>query len=137
MPCVRRAWRSSRAGVIQPLSGPAGLGDHGKPRGVTVTVPLLTGREIRALKRPEAFLRVILRQTIIGGHGNRCQLHPKLASLCRFRQHSIVTAPADTDPSPRMRNLTLRDSGSTSLLPAPVVALSCRGFSTLIIAFSL
>jgi hypothetical protein len=32
MPCVRRAWRSSRAGVIKPLSGPAGLGDHGKPR---------------------------------------------------------------------------------------------------------
>jgi hypothetical protein len=32
MPCVRRAWRSSLAGVIQPLSGPAGLGDHGKPR---------------------------------------------------------------------------------------------------------
>ena len=50
-------------------------------------------------------------------------------------QHSIVTAPADTGPSPRMRNLTLRGSGSTSLLPAPVVALSCRGFSTLIIAF--
>src|SRR6266446_7732283 len=38
--------------------------------------------------RPEkagSFLSVILRQTIIGGHGNRCQLHPKLASLCRFR----------------------------------------------------
>src|SRR4026209_36917 len=52
-------------------------------------------------------------------------------------QHSIVTAPSDTDPSPRMRNLTLRGSGSTSLLPAPVVALSCRGFSTLIIAFPL
>jgi hypothetical protein len=32
MPCVRRARRSSRAGVIQPLSGPAGLGDHGRPR---------------------------------------------------------------------------------------------------------
>jgi hypothetical protein len=32
MPCVRRAWRSSRAGVIQPLSGPAGPGDYGKPR---------------------------------------------------------------------------------------------------------
>src|SRR4029434_6858019 len=52
-------------------------------------------------------------------------------------QHSIVTVPADTDPSPRMRNLTLRASGSTSLLPAPVVALSCRGFSILIIAFPL
>jgi hypothetical protein len=26
-----------------------------------------------------------LRQTIISGHGNGCQLHPKLASLCRFR----------------------------------------------------
>src|SRR5207247_9094399 len=52
-------------------------------------------------------------------------------------QHSIVTAPADTGPSPRMRNLTLRGSGSTSLLPAPVVALSCRGFSTLIIAVPL
>ncbi len=38
--------------------------------------------------RPEkagSFLSVILRQTIIGGHGNGCQLHPKLASLCRFR----------------------------------------------------
>src|SRR4029450_13669678 len=38
--------------------------------------------------RPEkagSFLSVILLQTIIGGHGNRCQLHPKLASLCRFR----------------------------------------------------
>src|SRR4029453_14229233 len=52
-------------------------------------------------------------------------------------QHSIVTAPADTDPSPRMRNLTLRGSGSTSVLPGPVVALSCSGFSTLIIAFLL
>src|SRR5438552_15093692 len=52
-------------------------------------------------------------------------------------QHSIVTAPADTDPSPRMRNQTLRGSGSTSLLPAPVVAFSCRAFSTLIIAFPL
>ena len=27
-----RVWRSSLAGVTQPLSGPAGLGDHGKPR---------------------------------------------------------------------------------------------------------
>ena len=27
-----RAWRSSLAGVTQPLSGPAGLADHGKPR---------------------------------------------------------------------------------------------------------
>jgi hypothetical protein len=38
--------------------------------------------------RPEkagGFLSEILRQTIIGGHGNRCQLHPKLASLCRSR----------------------------------------------------
>src|SRR4030095_3668888 len=38
--------------------------------------------------RPEktgSFLRVVLRQTIISGHGNGCQLHPKLASLCRFR----------------------------------------------------
>src|SRR5438093_3787657 len=48
-------------------------------------------------------------------------------------QHSIVTAPADTGPSPRMRNLTLRGSGSTSFLPAPVVALSCNGLRTLII----
>jgi hypothetical protein len=36
-----------------------------------------------------------------------------------------------------MRNLTLRGSGNTSLLPTPVVALSCKGFSTLIIAFPL
>src|SRR5436309_10886214 len=49
-------------------------------------------------------------------------------------QHSIVTAPADTGPSPRMRNLTLRGSGSTSFLPAPVVALSCNRLRTLIIA---
>src|SRR6266480_3584800 len=48
-------------------------------------------------------------------------------------QHSIVTAPADTGPSPRMRNLTLRGSGSTSFLPAPVVALSCNRLRTLII----
>src|SRR5437762_14103158 len=48
-------------------------------------------------------------------------------------QHSIVTAPADTGPSPRMRNLTLRGSGSTSFLPAPLVALSCNGLRTLII----
>jgi hypothetical protein len=48
-------------------------------------------------------------------------------------QHSIVTAPDDTGPSPRMRNLTLRGSGSTSFLPAPVVALSCNGLRTLII----
>src|SRR5262245_52362511 len=37
--------------------------------------------------RPEkagSFLSVILRQTIIGGHGNGCQLHPKLADPCRF-----------------------------------------------------
>jgi len=58
-----------------------------------------------------------------------------LPALVDSGQHSIVTAPADTDPSPRMRNLTLRGSGSTRLLPAPIVALSCRGFSTLIIAF--
>jgi hypothetical protein len=32
MTCVRRGWRSSLTGVTQPLSGPAGLGDHGKPR---------------------------------------------------------------------------------------------------------
>src|SRR5437867_5974864 len=48
-------------------------------------------------------------------------------------QHSIVTAPADTGPSPRMRNLILRGSGSTSFLPAPVVALSCNRLRTLII----
>src|SRR4030095_15985492 len=60
--------------------------------------------------RPEkagSFLSVILRQTIIGGHGNGCQFHPKLASLCRFRATLNRYAPADTDPSPRMRNLTL------------------------------
>src|SRR5262245_14350684 len=37
--------------------------------------------------RPEktgSFLSVILRQTIISGHRNGCQLHPKLASLRRF-----------------------------------------------------
>ena len=32
-----------------------------------------------------------------------------------------------------MRNLTLRGSGSTSFLPAPLVALSCNGLRTLII----
>jgi hypothetical protein len=58
-----------------------------------------------------------------------------LPGLVDSGQHSIVTAPADTGPSPRMRNLTLRGSGSTRLLPAPIVALSCRAFSTLIIAF--
>src|SRR5207247_7034596 len=52
-------------------------------------------------------------------------------------QHSIVTAPADTGPSPRMRNLTLRGSGSTSFLPAPVVALSCNRLRTLIIVCAL
>jgi hypothetical protein len=26
-----------------------------------------------------------LRQTTVGGNGNGCQLHPKLASLSRFR----------------------------------------------------
>jgi hypothetical protein len=36
-----------------------------------------------------------------------------------------------------MRNLTLRGSGRTSLLPSPIVALSCKGSSTLIIAFPL
>src|SRR5213595_1312852 len=36
-------------------------------------------------KKAGSFLSVILRQTIIGGHGDGCQLHPKLASLCRFR----------------------------------------------------
>ena len=60
-----------------------------------------------------------------------------LPALVDSGQHSIVTAPADTGPSPRMRNLTLRGSGSTSLLPSPFVALSCRGSSTLIIAFPL
>src|SRR5262249_47434680 len=38
--------------------------------------------------RPEkagSFLSVIVRETIIGGHGNGFQLHPKLASFCRFR----------------------------------------------------
>jgi hypothetical protein len=44
-PCVRRAWRSSRAGVIQPLSGPVGLGDHGKP-----TVSQLQSRCSQAAK---------------------------------------------------------------------------------------
>jgi len=48
-------------------------------------------------------------------------------------QHSIVTAPDDTGPSPRMRNLILRGSESTSFFPAPVVALSCNGSRTLII----
>src|SRR4030095_7170470 len=52
-------------------------------------------------------------------------------------QHSIVPAPADTGPSPRMRNLTLRGSGSTSFLPAPVVALSCNRLRTLIIVCAL
>jgi hypothetical protein len=51
-------------------------------------------------------------------------------------QHSIVTAPANTGPSPRMRNLTLRGSGSTSFLPGPVVALSCNGLRTLIMVAS-
>ncbi len=32
-----------------------------------------------------------------------------------------------------MRNLILRGSGSTSVLPAPLVALSCNGLRTLII----
>jgi hypothetical protein len=57
------------------------------------------------------------------------------AAFVNSGQHSIVTAPGDTGLSPRMRNLTLRGSGSTSLLPSPIVAFSYRGFSTLIIAF--
>ena len=36
-----------------------------------------------------------------------------------------------------MRNLILRGSGSTRLLPAPVVALSCKGWSTSHHCFSL
>src|SRR5207247_8059578 len=36
-------------------------------------------------KKAGSFLSVILRQTIIGGHGDGCQLHSKIASLCRFR----------------------------------------------------
>ena len=32
IPCVRRAWRLSCAGVIQPWPGPADLGDYGKSR---------------------------------------------------------------------------------------------------------
>src|SRR5207248_1917161 len=47
--------------------------------------PVVHGPRNTRPEKPGRFLSVILRQTIIGGHGNRCQLHPKLASLCRFR----------------------------------------------------
>jgi hypothetical protein len=115
-------------------------GRSGRPRetkGVTVTVPLLTGREIRALKRPEASSVKYCARPLSAGTGIVANSIQNLPAFVDPGQHSIVTAPADTDPSPRMRNLTLRGSGSTSPLPVPVVALSCRGFSTLIIAFPL
>src|SRR5438034_8249072 len=114
-------------------------GRSGRPRetkGVTVTVPLLTGCEMRP-KKAGSFLSVILRQTIIGGTGMVANSIQNLPAFVDSGQHSIVTAPADTGPSPRMRNLTLRGSGSTSFLPAPVVALSCNRLRTLIIVCAL
>ena len=37
-------------------------------------------------------------------------------------QHSIVTAPADTEPLPVTRNLTVLGSGKNCVNPSPVVA---------------
>ena len=37
-------------------------------------------------------------------------------------QHSIVTAPADTDPLPVTRNLTVLGSGKNWVNPSPLVA---------------
>ena len=37
-------------------------------------------------------------------------------------QYSIVTAPADTDPLPVTRNLTVLDSSKNCVNPSPVVA---------------
>src|SRR5205814_10341751 len=53
--------------------------------------------------RPEkagSFLSVILRQTIIGGHGNRCQLHPKPAHRCKFRATLNQYPPGSYRPFP-------------------------------------
>jgi hypothetical protein len=84
MPCVRRSWRSSRAASynlcpVRPVW--ATTGNQGCHSYSPVAHRLRNTRPEKA----GSFLSVILRQTIIGRHGNRCQLHPKLASLCRFR----------------------------------------------------
>jgi hypothetical protein len=82
-----------------------------------------------------------IRQTVFGWTTQKFPFGVKTAHTLKIREHVItVTGKAfyDIGHAPaRMRNLTLRGSGSTSLLPAPVLALSCRGFSTLIIAFPL
>jgi hypothetical protein len=83
MACVRRSCRSSRAASynlcpVRPVW--ATTGDQGCHSYSSVAHRLRN----TCPEKAGSFLSVVLRQTIIG-HGNRCQLHPKLASLCRFR----------------------------------------------------
>lgn len=84
MACVRRSCRSSRAASynlcpVRPVWATTGN------QGCHSYSPVAHRPRNTRPEKAGSFLSVILRQTIIGGHGNRCQLHPKLASLCRFR----------------------------------------------------
>ena len=83
MACVRRSWRSSRAASYNPCPVRPVWATTGN-QGCHSYSPIAHRPRNTRPEKAGSFLSVILRQTIIG-HGNRCQLHPKLASLCRFR----------------------------------------------------
>ncbi len=95
----------------------------------TVTVPPVTGVLIRARTLPTTLLArysvVALAGTVIVV--NAVQVAPKLDEpvgvIGAFPgPHSIVTAPADTDPLPVTLNLTVLGSSKNCVNPSPVVA---------------
>jgi hypothetical protein len=79
IPCVRRAWRLSRAGVIQPLPGPADLRDYGKPR-----VSQLQSRCSRAAKYAPSKGRKLPQCNIAPDHYRRArQSLPTPSKTCQ------------------------------------------------------
>ena len=95
----------------------------------TVTVPPVTGVLMRARKVPDTIPAnhsvVAFAGTVIVVNG--VQVTPKrdepVGVIGAFPgQYSIVTAPADTEPLPVMRNVVNLDSRQNWVNPTPVVA---------------
>jgi hypothetical protein len=110
MPCVRRAWCSSLVLASYNLCRVRPVWATTGNQGYHSYTPVAHRPRNTRPEKARSFLSVILRQTIIGGHGNGCQLHPKLASPYRFRAtlnryRSGCYSPFSTDEKPNSARL--------------------------------
>src|SRR5437773_11372547 len=107
MPCVRRAWRSFPCWRHTTFVRSGRSGRPRETKGGTVTVPLLTGREIRALKRPEVSLVSYCARPLLAVTRMLANYIQKLQVFVNVGQLTIVNAQIDIDYSSRQRILHL------------------------------